>query len=959
VKIFLRKRWLLAGLVLGVFTWTGCTRLAVRQEAPPNALVVKEHWPHETSDLSSDPAVTFGRLPNGLRYILKENQTPRDRVSMHLYIQAGSLSEKPGEEGIAHFLEHMLFNGTKHFPPGEMIKYFQRIGMQFGPDANARTGFAQTIYDILLPKGDEQSIAEGLLVMKEFAQSALLLPELVQTEKGVVLAEKRSRDSAQFRTLQSTFQFEMPDTLPSRRFPIGLEESIRAFDSQMLKDFYDAWYRPERMILVMAGHFDKTSAQKLIEEQFGSVQARAAERELPDFGRFHHQGIKAFHHFENESGAATVRIHTVEHAPAPTDSAAYRQKMLLQGLANYIVQKRLDKIVQQKDSLFISAAMGSGDYLQQVRYAEISADSRPENWARALSGIEQELRRALTHGFTNSELQRAKNFYQARLQSAVNTMNTRDSKDISREIVSALNQWQVYQTPQQRMDLMMPMLQAATLEQVNAAFVQAWSAEHRLVTVTGNVDLSKNDSSPDRQILSVFQNSRNVAVQAEAEKAAADFPYLPLPASEGTVQHKILHEDLAISEVQFDNGVRLIFKPTKLKENEVLAALSFGQGKSSEPTDQPGLANLTEMVIDESGFGALDRSELENALAGRLASISLNIREDMFVVEGHAASSELELMFQLLYTFVEDPGLRPETLDVAIHRLEKKYRTFDHSVEGLMQIRGENFLAAGDSRFGWPPWEQMQKLTLEQIRQWFGSQLTQSPLELALVGDFEPEHVVELAARYFGTMTPRSVHVPAATRPAPGFPAGQSLRLSSDTAIQRGLVVTAYPTEDFWDIQRTRRLNVLAELLSERLRVHIRETLGAVYSPYARHRAHRAFQGYGLLQTFFLVDPEQAEFIAGEVNTIAGRIAEEGISPDELRRAVDPTLSQIKDLRQSNRYWLNSVMTGASRHPQQLEWARNMEEDYAAITGEEINALARKYLRNDLAADIIILPEKK
>jgi len=956
-----KKKWLqLAGLVIGLFLLSGCARFATPDEGigAAQALELKDHWPHDISDLPPDPSTDFGRLPNGMRYILKENQTPRDRVSMHLYIQSGSLSESDGEEGIAHFLEHMLFDGTTHFPPGELVKYFQRIGMQFGPDANAHTGFGQTVYDILLPKGDAQSISEGLQVLNEFAQGALLLPEQVQKEKGVVLAEKRSRDSAQFRTLLATFQFELPDSLPARRFPIGKEVSIKAFDARLLKDFYDAWYRPERMILVMVGQFDKKTAKQLIEQRFGAMQPRAEARRLPEFGRFVHKGVQAFYHLEKESGATSVHINTVRQRPLPADTTAYRRKVLLQELADWMMQKRLDKIVQRKESVFISSAVGSGDYLQQIRYSEITADCRPEKWADALTGIEQELRKALMHGFTPSELQRAKRFYFAQLQREVNEMNTRDSKDHAQNIMSSLNQWRVYQSAQQRMALLAPMLESVTLEQVNRAFAETWSAEHRLVMVTGNADLNAKKASPTDQILSAYNKSNAVAVQSEADQETAEFPYLPIPASGGPVRERTSLDDLGIDQVQFENGVGLIFKRTTFKDNEVLAALSFGQGKSSEPVDQPGLAQLAEMVINESGFGALDRLELENTLAGRLAGITFEVREDMFVVSGKAANSELALLFQLLYAFVEDPGLRPEALVNAKKRLEQKYLSFNHSVEGLMQLRGENFLAGGDSRFGWPDWEQMRKLSLEQIRQWFGSQLGNGPLELVLAGDFDPEQVVEMTARYFGSMRPRNASVNPVSRPAPEFPVGKSAQFSSESVIEKGLVATAYPTDDFWEIRRTRRLNVLAELFSERLREHIRETLGAVYSPFAYHRAYRAYPGYGLLQSFFLVDPAQADLIANEVRTIAARMADQGISPDELRRALDPTLAQVKDLRQSNRYWLNSVMTGASRHPEQLAWARTIESDYAAITVDEMNALAKKYLQNEKAANIIILPEK-
>lgn len=960
MKFLKSKKWTKwTGLLMGLFWLSGCARFPAYEDTAVHALVLKEQWAHEISDLPPDPAAFFGRLPNGLRYILKENQTPRDRVSLHLYVQAGSLAERDGEEGLAHFLEHMLFDGTTHFPPGEMIKYFQRIGMQFGPDANAHTGFGQTVFDILLPKGDAESISEGLLVLHEYAQGALLLASQVQKEKGVVLAEKRSRDSARFRTFKALFQFELPGSLAARRFPIGEETSIKSFDAHMLRDFYNAWYRPERMILVMVGQFDIETAKQLIEKRFGDMRPRGESRRLPDFGSFGHHGVKAFYYHEKDSGATTVRIETIEQRPGSKDTAAYQRTVLLRELGDWIVQKRLDKAMQRKGSIYISAGIESGEYLQQIRYREISADCRPESWAGALAGIEQTMRKALTYGFTPSELRRAKRSYQARLQREVNEMKTRDSKDVAQDIMVCLNEWRVYQSAQQRMALLSPILKAATLEQVNRAFAQAWSADHRLIMVTGNVDLNKKGMRPVDQIMSVYHNSRAISVHAEKDQSAAEFPYLPLPKVAGKILGRTSQDDLGIAQVQFANGVHLILKRTTFKKNEVLAALSFGWGKSSEPADQPGLAQLTQAVINESGFGALDRVGLEGALAGRLAEISLDVREDMFVVRGRSASSELPLLFQLLYTFAEDPGFRPEALDVAKKRLESKYDSFKHSVEGLMQARGDNFLAGGDSRFGWPDWQHVRRRSLAQIRQWFGDQLAHAPLELVLVGDFQPDKVIDLAARYFGSLPSRSGLSKPVLRSGPQFPAGRSLQLSSESAIPKALVVTAYPTTDFWNIRRTRRLNVLAELFSERLRVYIREKMGAVYSPYAYHRAYRAYPGYGLLQTFLLVDPSQSRRIADAVKTIAAQMADQGINQDELRRALKPTVARIKDLRQSNRYWLDSVMVGSSRHPEQLDWARTIESDYASVRRSEMDKLAKQYLQNDKAAAIIILPQRR
>ena len=250
-----------------------------------------DQWPFENSDLRPDPALVFKKLPNGFRYILMENHYPKNRVSMHLFIQAGSMDESDNQQGLAHFLEHMLFDGSTHFKPSELVKFFQNIGMQFGPDANAHTGFTETVYDILLPKGDEDSLKKGLLVMKDFAQGALLLPSEVEKERRVVLAEKRTRDSASYRTFTAQLNFEFPDARISRRLPIGKEEILKKAGQKQLKAFYDTWYRPKRMILILVGDFDPNSAEALIGRQFSAITPRAPPTADPDLGQVNHKGI--------------------------------------------------------------------------------------------------------------------------------------------------------------------------------------------------------------------------------------------------------------------------------------------------------------------------------------------------------------------------------------------------------------------------------------------------------------------------------------------------------------------------------------------------------------------------------------------------------------------------------------------------------------------------------------------
>lgn len=914
-------------------------------------------WPHEISDLVPDPAVTFGRLDNGFRYVLMANQRPENRVSLHLYISAGSLNETEEQRGLAHFLEHMLFNGSTHFPPGELIRYFQSIGMQFGNDANAHTGFDETVYDIILPAGDEKNLKDGLLVMRDYAMGALLLEEEINRERGVILAEKRARDSVGYRTFEATLNFELPGMRISRRMPIGKTAVIEKADHERLKRFYDAWYRPDNAVLVMVGDFSLPLAQRLIEEQFAEFAIRAPEPVSPSMGTVRHKGLKIFFHHEPEAGGTTVGIEVVGvEEPAP-DSLDFQRQQLIEQMANDIVQNRLDRRLKEPGTPFTSAAIGSGTYLDRIRYAEISADSSPNNWSATLAALEQELRRAFLFGFTEAELERVKKDTLSMLDNAVRESPTRNSTALARTIMRHLARNRVFQSPQQEKANLAPVVASVILSDVQRAFKKNWPGDHRLVLVTGNVDLKKTTADePQKRIRDVFLTSATQVVPPPEVQAAAVFPYLPPPENTGSIAFRETIEDLGMTRVRLDNGVWINVKQTDYSKNEVLADLIFGRGKSAEPESLPGISLLGEATMDESGLGALDTSQLERALAGKRTGVDLRIRETHSGFFAESVPDELELMFQLLYAHLKDPGFREEALKLARERLHQEYRSFSRSIDGMMRIRGLQFLAGGDSRFGLPTPQQLDTITLDDIRGWIQPQLTKAPLELSVVGDVDIERVIDLARRYLGALPRHDQDLEAIRSKLPTMPTGTVKRIVVDTQIPKAMVVAAWQTEDFWNIGRTRRFSVLADVFSERLRQRIREKLGASYSPYAFNRASRAYEGYGVFQAYVSVSPDQTDAVLEEVKAIAARLVTGGITEDELKRAIDPILTSIREYRQTNGYWLNSVMTESTRQPQQIEWARNFLDDYAAVTVQELNRLAATYLAEERAAAIIIRP---
>jgi zinc protease len=933
-----------------------CASFCHAQEKEAGALQ-KPYWPHEESDLAPDADINFGKLANGFRYLLLKNQKPEKRVSMHLYIQIGSMHEKENEKGAAHFLEHMLFNGSEHFAPGELVKYFQRIGMQFGPDANAHTGFFETVYDILLPSGDERSIAEGMLVIKDYAQGALLIPDEIERERKVVLAEMRTRDSVSYRTFVATLNFEYPDTRLPARLPIGEESVLVEIDRKILKGFYDAWYRPENMILVMVGDLEIPACKALIEESFAQMAARAKKRPDYQFGELHHKGLKTFYHYEKESGGTKVSIETLNPIGRKPDSFALQKKTLVEFIANRIVQDRLDAMLKAGDCPFTSAAIGSGTLFNQVAYTQITADSSPSNWEKTLQRLETTLRKALIFGFNQTELERVKKDFKAYFENAVKEAATRDSREIARSILRTLRAERVFQSPRQEKELYLPVIEETTLKMAHEAFKRLWQADHRLIMVTGNAEIEGAKEGPQKSIARVYWQSNKLAVTGPPKREPAQFPYLPDPVDKGVISKRITIDDLNIIQIDYNNGLRLNLKKTALKDNQVLVNLTFKGGRSVEPQQLPGLARLSQAVVNESGLGRMDQDELEYALAGKYSDVTFEIWENRFVYKGETVPEELSLFFQLLYAKLKDPGFRMNSYRLAMQRFDQRYKSLQASVDGAILLQGENFLGGGDSRFGMPPQSRFKELTLDMVRAWIRTNLSQASMELSVVGDFDPEEVIGLSTRYLGGWTAKDARQPLVRNDQPRFPQGEKLHLRVATKIPKALVVVTWPTTDFWNIQRTRRFSVLAEILSERLRNRVREKLGASYSPFAFSRNSRVYPNYGYLQALVNVDPKETEKVITEIRAIADGIIARGIAKDEHKRALAPTISSIRDLRQSNQYWLNNVLTGSLQHPEQIQWSRTMESDFAAISPEEIHTLAKKYLINRRAAVIIIQPE--
>lgn len=897
--------------------------------------------------LQTDPALVSGTLPNGFQYLLMENPVPDDRVFIYLTLFSGSLHETEDQQGAAHFLEHMLFNGSKHFKPGELIAYFQSIGMEFGADANAQTGFFNTVYNLSLPKGDQPHLEKAFTVIQDYAEGASLLENEILRERGIILAEKRERDSVSFRTFKKTLEFELPDSLFSQRFPIGLESVIQKADQKLLKSYYDKWYRPDNMALIVVGDVDMKTVEPIIKDRFSSLSPRSSGIPVPPSTRWReHEKTKAFHHYEPEAGSTHVTIETLDWKPFEPETLETLKSDILTQISHSMLQNRLLKQARDQTGGFSDVSVFSGTMLNHVSISAVHAACEPEKWKQALGDMEMALRQGLIFGFEKNELDRVKAEFLSDLEREVDQWDTQKSEDIADRLLAGVNGKKMLLSARQRKDILEPYIRTISLKDAHDRLIQLWPQDPRLIMVTGNLSLDQDN--PPAEILDVYAKAGLKEIEKYSQLESKAFPYLeiPGPATGGIKNREDNVQDLGITTLELNNKVRLNFKFTDYKQNEILFKVCFGQGRKSEPLSKPGLSFMAESVIQKSGLGQLNADQMEDALAGRKMNINFDIHDNYFSFYGSADPEETELLFQLIYHYLNDPGFREETLERTNIQYQQMYASLLRKPEGIMQIKGNPFLADNDPGFGLPEPARMQAYSIKDIQEWLEPYFKGAPVEVSLIGDIDPEKVISLADHYLGALSPREDKIPGPDHSRQiGFPQGRQLDLKIDTKIEAGVVHVAFLTDDFWDIAQTRRLTLLSKVFSEKLRLLIREELGETYSPYVYNEPSLIFDDYGVLHIVVQAKQEKHELVYEKITDIIGELTSARISQQDLDIAQKPVINHLKIYVETNEYWLNSVMADSYRYPQKLDWAKELIRDYTAITAEELFLLAKKYLK--------------
>jgi zinc protease len=927
------------------------------QDAVPTAASAKaqpsQPWTQTVSDVPVDAAVRFGTLPNGMRYAIMHNATPPGQTSLRLRIDAGSLMEKEDQLGLAHFMEHMAFNGTTHIPQNEMISILERLGLGFGADLNAATSFDETFYQLDLPRSNDETIDTGLHVLREQVSEATMAQEDIVDERGVIAGEERLRNSPSLRVSHAQFNIFAKGQKVADRFPIGDLKIVNTAPRDRFVDFYNSYYRPSRATLIAVGDFDVDAMEAKIRKTYGDWQPKAPDGPEPDLGTVAAHGPET--HVIVEPGIASSISLAWTKAPDLTpDSIAKRRHDLIEKLGIAVMNRRLGELSRTNDAPFLNSAVGEESLVRSVRIAKISAGFVPGKWKRALEGIDQEQRRLAQYGVSDAELQREVTAYRIALQQAVKGASTRSTPALAAHLVSAVNGREVYTSPQGNLDLFEQTVKGLTRAQVNAALKPLFTGGGPLTMVVSPIPIEGGEPA----VAAAFRNSYEVAVTAPVAPPKLAWPYTDF-GKPGTVQSRREVAELGATIVTFANGATLTVKPTTFSKDSVSINLLTGLG---EQNFSPARFDPRAIMIGDIGAGGLGKltaDELSRSLNGHMVSAGLSTLGDRFLLSGATRREDLQLEMQVLAAHLTDPAYRSNSFEKIKAEYPAGYEAALALPSGAFISQAKELLAGGDKRAGTVLPETIAAWSVDAVRPDLKALLSVGPIHITMVGDVTVEEAIAVTASTFGAMPPR----PAAGPPAPGadqrhFPAGTPtpLRFFHKGLAEQGLGYVAWPaTDTVLDRTEARRIEVMTEVLKLRALDEIRERLALAYSPAASASYSDTYKGYGSIALQAQTTPGKLPAFFAAVDTIAQKLRDEPISEDELKRAREPLVERIKRSQNANFWWAGQLTYIVDRPyyiPQTLTAIREME----AITPADIQALARKYLKPDLAWRAEVVP---
>jgi zinc protease len=937
------KRLLAAVMLVAVFGG-----LAVAEQAAPAQPLALDQV------LPVDPAVRTGQLPNGLRYYIRRNARPANRVALRLAVNVGSIHEDSDQRGLAHFLEHMAFNGTQNFKPGELINFLESIGARFGPHVNAYTSFDETVYMLDVPTDRPGYVDRGLLALHDFAAGMSLLPEEIEKERGVVIEEWRGRLGAGSRLTDKQLPVLLAKSRYAERLPIGTPEVLKAFPRERLLEFYRKWYRPDQMAVVVVGDIDPAELQKAVEQRFATIPAaktpvEAVNREVPA----HAQTLFSVATDPEAQGWSIALAHK-RPFEAERTVGDYR-RALIQQLATQMLNLRLREIARRSNAPFLGAEAGGSGLVRPVEMYELGAAVQEGSIAAGLEALIVEARRMQQFGFTAEELDRARAGLLASYERAYKERDTSESAGYAGEYVRAFLESEPIPGIEFEHKIASTFLPSVTLAEVTAEARKLIHEDNRVILVVAPE--KKDTPVPTEAMLrATMAKAEKVPVEAYTD-ALAGRALVEKPPAPGKVMARRTIAEIGTTVLTLSNGVEVWLKPTDFKNDQVvISAYAKGGASLANAADYPE-ATLATALVGIGGVGGLNPVDLSKLLAGKIASASPTVSTYTHGITGQASPRDLETALQLNYLAFTAPNLTRESFELMRRRIASALENQAQNPgyvfnERVDQVNTSNHYSAK----ALTPAD-VQQLDMEAMTKFYRDRFSNAAdFTYFIVGAFSVPEITPLLEQWVATL-PSSGKKSSNFRDMgvrfPDAPVKDEVRKGREP---RGQTVMSFFADTRLDEYEMHRARAAASLLGIRLRDILREELGGTYGVSVSYDNSLPQPGYGAVVVQFGSDPGNIEKLTGEVLKEVERLKKEGPSAEDVKRVQELERRDLETAMKQNSFWIGSLQTVHMLGWDPLSITRRQER-IEKLTPEVLHQIFQKYFSIERHTVVTLRPE--
>jgi len=902
-----------------------------------------------------DPALVMGTLPNGLRYIIRPHKNPEGRVSIWLHVSTGSFNETESTRGLAHYLEHMAFNGTANFPPGAVIPFFQSLGLSFGRDQNAFTGFDQTTYQLALPSGSRESVEKGMLYMSDVGLRMSLLPAEIDSERQIILEEKRSRASAQQRVQDQIFEKLAPESTLGRRLPIGIEQTINSVAPDDFRDYYARWYVPSNMTVIVVGDTDPVMVADVIQKEFGG--GRTEPKPTPrDVGVKATVGQRAIVVTDPELTQSEVSIARLEPPRGPALTVGQLRRELVESIGTWAFRRRMSAEIAAGRMSFLDADASIQEWAGTLRMLTVEASGRPGTWRAMMKDLGTELQRARLHGFNERELQDARTAIIADAEEGVRREATRTAREVLRGLNGDVTRGTRPMSAAQTLALYQKLIPGITAREVSEAFAVNFDPTRTLFIA----ELPASDDPPsETDFLAVGRAAVNVKPGKPFDLARATKLLATLPKG-GTVVETLTHAGSGVTSMWLDNGVRVHHRAMDQRKNEASISITLAGGPIQETPANRGITEAALRAWERPASSTLNSTQIRDLMTGSKVRVRSGATGDSLSLTVSGDTADLERGLQLAYLLLTDPVIEQPALDQWKDAEQQRIvQRKSRPMQIMMDKSADAIYPRGESRPKALTADQVRALTRPAAQAWLRRLITEAPIEVAVVGDIDRETATRLVTKYVGSLSARPriddktlANLRVIAKPQGMIDIAESVKvLTPQAAVLAGFFGT-----DLRNVRDTRLLNLAARILSTRMMKTIREDKQLVYSIDASSEPAVVYPGFGLFAAIAPTDPEKAPRLAAALEEMYAAFHKDGPTAEELTVAKKQTENLLDEILKTPNFWLGRLSTLDYRGLT-IDDVLEAQAQYQRFTAQEVQDAFTRYDKPEARLRFIITPK--